>query len=347
MSKSKIAPNKCLKYSKFVFAALLALTFCMAQPSSTAYAKKSKKAKYGTIKVLSTPGSLPVSIDGKSYGETTADYRGIDLDPGLHTVVITLPNGQRWTREIDLPAGRIKCVALKYKPSPPRLKSPCPFPVNASAPEQVNDGEIIKYIADVAYNGKAGLIYAWTVSPANAHIISGAGTPTINVDSTGLAGQRITATLLVDDGSGDPMCRQSAQASTFVPMPPKRDIVGREFDVCCSCSYDDQKARLDNLAVELQNDPSTSSYVIAYAGRTSPIGQADRLLTRSRDYLVTQRGVDASRVVLVNGGFREEDCVEVWIVPRGATPPKPTPTVQAGDVKPSKLAPVKGRRPGR
>src|SRR5882724_10648110 len=162
MSKSKIAPNKCLKYSKFVFAALLALTFCMAQPSSTAYAKKSKKAKYGTIKVLSTPGSLPVSIDGKSYGETTADYRGIDLDPGLHTVVITLPNGQRWTREIDLPAGRIKCVALKYKPSPPPPpKSPCPFPVNISAPRQVSEGEIITDTADVAYNGTAGLLYTW------------------------------------------------------------------------------------------------------------------------------------------------------------------------------------------
>ena len=140
---------------------------------------------------------------------------------------------------------------------------------------------------------------------------------------------------MVDDGSGETLCRQTAQASTFIPSPPKRDIVGREFDVCRNCSYDDQKARLDNLAVELQNDPSTTTYVIAYGGRTSAVGQADRLLARARDYLVTQRGIDASRIVLINGGFREEDNVELWLAPQGATPPKPTPTLQAGDVRPA------------
>ena len=348
MSKSMIASDKPLKYGKFAFAALLALTFCMAHPASTAYAKKRKKANYGTIRILSTPAGFPVSVDGKSFGETGTNYQSIDLDPGLHTIVIALPNGQQWTREIDLPAGRIKCVALNYRPSPPPpLKSPCPFPVSVSAPGQVNEGEIITYTADVSYSGAASLIFTWTVSPANARVISGVGTPTITVDSTGLAGQRITATLVVDDGSGDRACRQSGQASTFIPPPPKREIVGREFDVCRSCSYDDQKARLDNLAVELQNDPTATTYLMAYGGRTSRVGQADRLLLRARDYLITQRGIEASRIVTVNGGFREEDSVVVWIVPQGATLPRPSPTVQAGDVRPAPEPPAKGRRRGR
>jgi len=347
MSKSKQAPNRFLRYGKFAFAALLALTFCAAHSSSTAFARKPKKAKYGTIKILTTPGGFPIAVDGRSYGETSTEYRPIDLDPGLHTLVITLPSGERWTREIELPAGRIKCVALNYRPSPPPPpKSPCPFPVNISAPPQVSEGEIITYTADVAHNGTAALLYTWTVSPAKAHIISGAGTPTMTIDSTGLAGQRITASLVVDDGSGDPACRQTAQALTVVPPTPKREIVGREFDTCRNCSYDDQKARLDNLAVELQNDPSTTTYIMAYGGRTSQVGQADRLLTRARDYLVTQRGVDASRMTLINGGFREDDCVEVWIVPSGATPPRPSPTVQAGDVRPAAAARDRRRRRG-
>lgn len=339
MTKSKFALNK---YLKLALAGLFALAFLVAQPSSIANAKP-KKAKYGTIKILSTPGGLPISVDGKSYGQTSTDYRAIDFDPGLHTVVIILPNGQHWTREIDLPAGRIKCIALNYRPAPPAPQSPCPFPVNVSAPTQVNEGEIITYIADVAYSGTAGLTYVWTVSPANAHILSGAGTPTITVDSTGLAGQRITATLVVDDGSGDTMCRQSAQAYTTIPPHEKRIIVGREFDTCCSCSYDDQKARLDNLAVELQNDPTTTTYVFAYGGRTSPVGQADRLLARARDYLVAQRGIDSSRIILANGGFREDDCVEVWIVPQGATAPQPSPTVQPGDVRPAPTRRIRRR----
>jgi len=337
MSKALSSRNR--SFGKLAFAALLALTFCMVHPASTAQAKKKKLAKYGTIKILSTPGGLPIEVDGKPEGVTGTDYREFDRDPGLHTIVVTLPNGQRWTREIDLEAGRIKCVAINYRQPPPPPKSPCPYPVNISAPTQVTEGEIITYTADVAYSGSAPLNYTWTVNPGNAKLLSGAGTPTITVDSTGLAGQRITATLVVDDGSGDAMCRQSSQASTFVPPTPPREIPSRQFDVCCSCSFDDQKARLDNLAVDLQNDPSTTTYVIAYGGRTSRIGQADLLGSRARDYLVGQRGIDQARIVVLNGGFREEDCVELWIVPSGATPPQATPTVQPGDVRPANTAP--------
>lgn len=319
-------------YGKFAFAAILAISFCMVHPASTAYAKKRRPAKYGTIKILSTPGGLPIGIDGRPEGLTSTDYRAFDRDAGIYTIVITLPNGQHWTREIDLEAGRIKCVALNYRPAP---KSPCPYPVNVSAPTQVNEGEVITYTADVAYAGSSPLNYTWTVSPANAKVLSGLGTPTITVDSTGLAGKKITAILVVDDGSGDDACRQTTQATTYVPPTPPRENPSRQFDVCCSCSFDDQKARLDNLAVDLQTDPSTTTYIIAYGGRTSRIGQADLLGARAHDYLVAQRGIDQSRIVVLNGGFREEDCVELWIVPRGATPPLPTPTVQAGDVRPA------------
>jgi hypothetical protein len=340
MANSEMNSNKDAFYARTALATLLALAFCAVLPSSMAQAKKRKKPNYGTIKIQSNPAGLLMQIDGKPAGQTTTDYTELErLDPGLHRIVVVLPDGQQWSREIDLPAGRIKCVTVNYQPGAPLATLPCPYPVKLSAPAQVSEGDVITYSADVSYKGNTGLIYTWTVSPANAHIISGAGSPTISVDSTGLAGQRIIATLVVDDGSGSSLCRQTVQASTFTPRVPKRDIVGSEFDTCCNCSYDDQKARLDNVAVELQNDPSTTTYLIAYGGRRSTAGEADRLLTRARDYLVTHRRVDASRIVLMNGGFRETDCVEVWIVPRGASPPSPRPTVQAGDVRPAKGQP--------
>jgi hypothetical protein len=158
----------------------------------------------------------------------------------------------------------------------------------------------------------------------------------LNVDSTGLGGQRITTTLTADDGSSDPSCAQSAQAVSIIAPIKKVAIVAREFDECVNCMFDDQKARLDNLAVELQNDPSTRAYIIAYGGRMSPVGQVEKLMGRARDYIVTQRGIDASRLVIVNGGFREEDNVELWVVPSGAAAPQATPTVQAGELKPRK-----------
>lgn len=319
---------------KFTFAALLAIGFLAAHPAFEVSAK-TKKAKYGTIKILSNPGGLLLTIDGKPHGETRTEYRAFDLEPGSHNVEIRLPNGQFWKREIEVPAGRVKCVVVNYKPLPPAPKSPCPFPVSISAPQQVNDGEIITYTADASYGGTATLKYNWKVTPSAARIISGQGTPTLNVDSTGLGGQRIVATLTADDGSSDPACAQSAQAVSTVAALPKLAIVAHEFDECNNCSFDDQKARLDNLAIELQNDPSRRAYIIAYGGRTKPLNQVEVLMSRARDYLITKRGIDASRFDVVNGGFREDDSVELWIVPSGAAAPKPTPTVQAKDLKPT------------
>ena len=330
-------------YGKLALAALLALTFCMANPASTVYAKKRKLAKYGSIKILSTPGGLPIEIDGKPEGLTTTDYRAFDRDPGVHTIVVTLPGGERWTREVDLQAGRIKCVAINFRSSPPIVKSPCPYPVSLSVDAEVSEGEVITFSADTAYSGSALLNYTWTLSPGEAKILTSVGSR-ITVDSTGLGGQRVTATVVVDDGSGEAACRQTAQASTFVRPPERIEHPSRQFDVCCSCSFDDQKARLDNLAIELQNDPTAKTYVIAYGGRTSRIGQADLLGDRARNYLVTNRGIDQSRITVMNGGFREEDCVELWIIPSGATPPQPSPTVQAGDVRPAAVPRRRGRR---
>lgn len=326
--------RKLLSNFKFVFPALMVLLFVAAYPSTNAFAK-SKKAKHGTIKILTTPGGLLLTIDGKPYGETLTEYRAIDLEPGVHNVTVRLPNGNLWIREIDLPAGRIKCITVNYKPLPPAPKSPCPFPVNVSAPQNVAEGEIITFAADTNYSGTASLKYNWVLSPATARIMSGAGTPTITVDSTGLGGQRVIATLAVDDGSPDPACAQTAQAVALVAAVEKKVLVAREFDECHNCTFDDQKARLDNLAVELQNDPSAHAHIIVYGGKTSPIGQVDRLMTRARDYLVNERGIDNSRIVVVNGGFRERDTVELWVVPAGAAAPRATPTVQAGDLKPA------------
>ena len=320
-----------LRNLKFAFVALFALAF-FAAPATTTSAKP-KKAKYATIKIQTNPAGLMLMIDGKPHGETTTDYRAFDLDAGLHTVQVRLPNGKYWIREIELPAGRVKCVVVNYRPLPPLPKSPCPFPVNISAPSQVTEGEIITFTADVTYTGNAPIKYTWKVTPASASIINGLGTATLNVDSTGLGGQRIIATLTADDGSSDPACVQSAQAVAVIAPIKKIAIVAREYDECNHCTFDDQKARLDNLAVELQNDPTTRAYIIAYGGRMSPVGQVEKLMTRAQEYIVTQRGISASRLTVVNGGYREDDSVELWIVPSGASAPQATPTVQAGEIK--------------
>ena len=324
---------------------LMAIAFVIASTSSTAYA--SKKVKYGQLEISTNPGGFPLRIDGQPQGDTSTTVRVIELQPGHHNIEILLPNGGKWVRDFDIERARKVCVNLNYHPKKYTVaKSPCPYPVNVSAPVSVNDGDLITFTSDVSYGGSAPLTYTWTVSPADAHIVSGAGTATITVDSTNLGNQRVMATLVVDDGSGDAMCRQTAQAATNVvkkEMPPPECKV---FDQFQSVAFDDDKARLDNLAIELQNTPDSIAYIIVYGGRTSRAGQADRLGQRTVDYLTAQRGVDAHRVVIINGGYRDTDFIEIWVCPPGAKTPQPTPTVNPGDVQPAQDR-TRPRKPGR
>ena len=330
--------------TKIVFAISLALAIGLVQTSNVRAADK--RPNFGRIEISTNPGGYPITVDGQPAGETTATARLIDLPPGRHTVEILMPNGARWVREFNVVAGRKNCIVLNYKARAVAVtpKLPCPYPVNVSAPASVNEGDYVSFNANVSYGGSSALNYTWTVSPPTAIIRSGAGTPTIEVDTTGLGNQRVTAILVVDDGSGERACRQTAQASTDILAPTPPPVGPRKFDEFPNLAFDDQKARLDNLAIQMQNEPSAQGYVIVYAGRASRPGTAERLGARARDYLVQQRGIDPGRIVVVNGGYREEDYFEFWIVPQGAQPPQPSPTVQAGDVRPGAGGNVPQRR---
>lgn len=93
-----------------------------------------------------------------------------------------------------------------------------------------------------------------------------------------------------------------------------------KFDEFGDVNISDLKARLDNFAVQLQNQPGTRGFVIAYRSHRDLPGLSSRLLTPIRDYMVNTRGISADRIVTIDGG--EASCLiyEFWIVPIGATP---------------------------
>jgi hypothetical protein len=133
----------------------------------------------------------------------------------------------------------------------------------------------------------------------------------------------VTAT--VELGGLDPSCSRTASCSTSVkpanPVPTKFDEYG-------DIRFNDEKARLDNYAIQLQNAPGSQGYIIAY-GTCSGDGLcthtscivAQKRADRAKDYLVNTRGIDAGRIMVVDGGCRSAVDVELWVVPTGATPP--------------------------
>lgn len=158
-------------------------------------------------------------------------------------------------------------------------------------------------------------VYNWTVSSGT--IIEGQGTNTIKVNTTGLAGQTVRASLSMG-GYGTLMC--SADCGVSIPVPR---IVSRKFDEFPDIQRNDEKARLDNLVIELQNDPTATAYVVIYPGRGGKRGDVQHHATRIVDYMVNSRGIDEHRIVTLVGAARSELFVELWVTPQGATPPNP------------------------
>ena len=83
----------------------------------------------------------------------------------------------------------------------------------------------------------------------------------------------------------------------------------------------DLLARLDNFAIEVQNEPDSRAFIVVYAAKHKfpgwPLRRGDFALA----YLKNSRGMDAERLALVNGGLRDDTAFELWVVPAGAEPP--------------------------
>ena len=214
---------------------------------------------------------------------------------------------------------------------------PCPT-VDVSCPSDSNPGEPITFTASVT-GGDANVTptYNWTVSAGT--ISSGQGTSTITVDTTGLEGTSVTAT--VDVGGYDRSCPTSDSCTTAIGRRPE-ERRPTKVDEYGNIRFNDEKARLDNYAIALQNEPGAQGYIICYGGRRGRQGEAQARCDRAKNYLVNERQIDASRIVTVDGGYREELTVELWLVPTGATPPTASPTVD-----PSEVQTVNPRRPRR
>ena len=79
-----------------------------------------------------------------------------------------------------------------------------------------------------------------------------------------------------------------------------------------------------------EKEPNARVYVIAYNERHQAARRRhdyiQRYLDRIKDDFHLNEGIPPKSVVVVNGGYREESVAELWLVPAGASPPKPTPT---------------------
>jgi hypothetical protein len=207
----------------------------------------------------------------------------------------------------------------------------CPT-TKVSCPDMVNAGEPLTMTANVS-GGDQNVTptYNWAVSAGT--ISSGQGTSTITVDTSGLT-ENSSVTATVDLGGFDRECGYGSTAGSCTTSVMKKPEA-RKLDEYGALKPADENARLNNFVIELNNDPMAQAYLVYYGGRTSRPGAVKKRAARAIDYLVTKRGVDGQRLMTLDGGAREQATVELWLVPAGAQPPQPTPTVKPAATKPA------------
>lgn len=248
-----------------------------------------------------------------SAGRITGDGPNVAWDlagvtAGYHKAFLTIDSS---TGEDECEVFSSVVVLVKCPPAAPT----CPT-VNISCPDPVSIDQPVTFTSTL--NGSLGNVvpvYNWTVSAGT--IIEGQGTPTIRVDTKGLAGQSIRAA--VELGGYNVAC--SANCAVEFPIP----LTCRKFDEFAELSRNDEKARLDNFFIDLQNDPTSTAHVIVYPGQRGKYGAVQTQISHITDYLINSRGLDARRIITHVGSQRGTMSVELWTCPQGASPPKPKP----------------------
>jgi hypothetical protein len=241
-------------------------------------------------------------------GKISGDGKNVSWDltgaqPGTYTASVQVADGTHPAVSGNTTVTIANCSDCQ----PP----PCPT-VSVSCSDSVAVGAPITFTAN--FSGSGNVTYNWSVS-AGA-ISSGQGTSSITVDTAGLGGQTVTAT--VELGGLDPSCTRTASCSTSVMNPPVVEC--EKVDEYGDIKFNDEKARLDNFASRLQTDAGSQGYIIGYGACE---GQGLARANRAKDYMVNTRGIDAGRITVVDGGCRAELWVSLYVCAPGANPPQP------------------------
>ena len=280
---------------------------------------------------------------------STANVATAGLAPGTYTVKGHVAEGAK-------PGQMADCSAdFTVKPFEPPT-------VSCSAnPSTVNPGDSATITASGMSPQNRPLTYSYSASSGS---ISGS-TSSATLSTTGAAPGTITVTCNVVDDKG-----QNASSTTSVtvirPTPPAQPpAVVPQAQTLCSISFDRDKRRparvdnegkacLDDLALALQRSTDSKLYIVGNATgkeKEMPKGRhhakmADLAAERAvntKAYLVTEKGIDASRI-MVGTGTDDAKSVTDTLVPAGASAPSLTSVDESAVKAVPRTAPVRTRK---
>jgi flagellar motor protein MotB len=293
------------------------------------------------------------SIPGYSDSQIAYDYRWEIRDARGNSVSVT-GNGPN----VEVPTDRLDCgnytalvtviataKGVEHPDCPDRTaqsncslafeitEAPCPnITCNIIASEtSVVEGARVTLRATAI--GDSNFSYVWTTTGGRLSSTTGRE---VTLDTTGIIGP-ITATVrLMPDRTrcGEPCPGSSCSMTITTREVPRRERprilvpCGPIFFPFNSARINNEhKACLDEVAIEMQQDPRSTVVIDGHRDSSERIGISLTRANNARDYLVTEKGIDAARIRIrnfgdtcqfPNGDRKLNGRVEFWILPEGA-----------------------------
>ncbi|MGA2219009.1 MAG: OmpA family protein [Terracidiphilus sp.] len=309
---------------------------CKKAPPITLTAQASPPAVFPgeQVTVTATPGSVSTkknvkvvynwSGSGVTGSGATAAVATDSLAPGTYTAKVEVKEGKPGKEGLKPGETADASASFTVKPyEPPTISC-------SASPSTINPGESSAITSVGVSPQNRPLTYSYS---ASAGSVSGSGT-TATFNSTGAPTGAAGITCNVKDDKG-----HSASANTSVtitapyvkPIPHVQPLASISFekDTKRPGRVDNEaKAILDGIALSLQNAPDAKLVVVGESTAAEKAPKkghkhakvedlAAQRAVNVKDYLVTDKGIDASRISVATG-TADSATVENYLVPAGA-----------------------------
>lgn len=339
-------------FKRFCIAASLVLCTCLAlistgckkQPPITLACNASAPAVYpgDQLTVTATPGSVSTkknnnvlytwSGQGVTGNGTSATVDTASLQPGNYTVNGQVKEGKKG-KEGKKPGQTATCSSdFTVKPfEPPTISC-------SANPDTIKPGETSTVTAQGVSPQNRPLTYSYS---ASAGSIEGTGT-TATFSSSGAPTGAVGITCKVSDDKDHTVSANTNVTIQAPPPPPPPP----QAQALCSISFSTDKRRptrvdneakacLDQVALSLKQQPDAKAVIIGDSNakeKTVEERQQKRAAHRrhakvqnfaaqravnAKDYLVTEQGIDASRISTYTGSG-DDQAAQDYLVPAGA-----------------------------
>jgi outer membrane protein OmpA-like peptidoglycan-associated protein len=250
---------------------------CSAAPSSI----QEPESATITAKAASPDGSpltYSWTVNGQAQPGSSPEFvlGSVGRQPGNYNVAVTVNTGK-------FTATCSSAVTVRELPVPPPTIS-CLTPTAS-----IESGSTVQLNVQATAE-RATPTISWS---ATGGTISGSGNSAV-FNAAGLSAGSYTATATVDNGQGG-----KASCSTAINVSQRINVSG--FAVGGKRVNNEAKAVLDNVAVQMKNDPRLRASIAGFIDKGEAKSVGLKRAKAVAEYLVS-KGIDASRIATTDGG---------------------------------------------